>query len=341
LATAIASIGHLPGKLKWLAGRAWRKLGLPQRQRPAILMYHRIAVAAGDPWDLCVSPDNFASQLQALKRRRRVLPLQEFAARLACGSLPSNALAITFDDGYACNAEVAAPLLVEARLPATIFLCTGMIDTPCWFWWDALEEIVMTHGGAALQFDAKADPIQLGAIDAPEVRRQWRAFVTPPTPRQAAYLELWSRLKIMSEPERQAAMANLYTQSGISREAPPVARAMSIAQARILAGQPGIEIGAHTITHPALGEIAADAQRTEITTSKSACEGMVGRRVASFAYPYGSYSAETARLAHEAGLVQACTTVAEPVAATSGLHTLPRYQVLDWTGDVLVRRLGL
>ncbi|UVC11643.1 polysaccharide deacetylase family protein [Rhizobium sp. TH2] len=332
---------HLSGKLKVLAGRAWRKLGLPQPQRPAILMYHRIAIAAGDPWDLCVSPDNFTSQLQALKRRRCVLSLPEFAARHADGSLPGNAVAITFDDGYACNAEIAAPLLVEAGLPATIFLCTGMIDASRWFWWDALEEIVMTHAGSTLQLDAETEPVQLGPIDASEVRRRWRAFITQPTARQAAYIALWSRLKFMSEPDRQAAMISLHTQSGVSANAPVAARSMSLTQTRVLASRPGIEIGAHTVTHPALGEISSDAQRLEITTSKVACEGMIGRPVVSFAYPYGSHTAETARLVREAGLMQACTTIAEPVSATSDRSTLPRYQVLDWSGDVLVRKLGL
>jgi peptidoglycan/xylan/chitin deacetylase (PgdA/CDA1 family) len=328
-------------KLNTLAGRAWRKLGLPWTPYPAILMYHRIAIAAADPWDLCVSPDNFASQLQALKRRRRVFSLPEFAARHADGSLPGNALAVTFDDGYACNAEIAVPMLVEAGLPATIFLCTGMIDTPRWFWWDALEEIVMTHAGSALQLDPETEPVKLGPIDAFEVRGLWRAFATRPTPRQAAYLALWTRLKLMSEPERQAAMARLYAQSGVSTQAPAAARAMSLVQARALADRPGIEIGAHTVAHPALGEISSDAQHLEITKSKVACEGMIGRPVVSFAYPYGSHTAETARLVRDAGLMQACTTIAEPVSATSDRWTLPRYQVLDLSGDVLVRKLGL
>jgi peptidoglycan/xylan/chitin deacetylase (PgdA/CDA1 family) len=328
-------------RIRVLAGRGWRKLGLPQRQRPVILMYHRIAVAAGDPWDLCVAPDNFRSQLQVLKRRRRVFSLPEFAARHADGSLPGNAVAITFDDGYACNAEIAAPLLVEARLPATIFLCTGMIGTPRWFWWDALEEIVMTHVGSSLQLDPATDPVQLGPIDTSEVRRQWRAFVTKPTPRQAAYISLWSGLKFMSEPQRQAAMANLHAQSSVSWEAQAAARPMSLGQARLVAGQPGIEIGAHTLTHPPLGEISPDAQRFEIAESKVACESIVGKPVASFAYPYGSHTAETARLVREVGMAQACTTVAEQVSAASERFMLPRRQVLDWSGNFFLRNLGL
>jgi peptidoglycan/xylan/chitin deacetylase (PgdA/CDA1 family) len=332
---------EVSGKIRILAGRAWRRLGLPQRQRPAILMYHRIAIAAGDPWDLCVSPDNFASQLQALKRRRQVFSLPEFAARHADGSLPPNAVAITFDDGYACNAEIAAPLLAEAGLPATIFLCTGMIDTSRWFWWDGLEEIVMTHEGPTLQLDPGAEPVRLGPIDASETRRIWRASSIKSTTRQAAYLALWSRLKFMSEEERQTAMTGLHAQSGVSTEAPASARPMSLVQARHISGQPGIEIGAHTRTHPPLGEISANTQRVEIAESMMACESIIGKPVASFAYPYGSHTAVTARLVREVGMAQACTTVAQQISAASERFTLPRCQVLDWPGDAFLRNLSL
>jgi peptidoglycan/xylan/chitin deacetylase (PgdA/CDA1 family) len=37
-------------------------------------------------------------------------------------------LAITFDDGYACWHEHAAPILVELGIPAVFFVCSGFID---------------------------------------------------------------------------------------------------------------------------------------------------------------------------------------------------------------------
>ena len=109
---------------------------------PLILMYHRIAEAKVDPWRLAVSPNLFDEQLALLKKRRIVLPLVEFGLLHRGGRLPAKAVAITFDDGYACNALAAAPLLAKHSAPATIFLATGWISSPKEFWWDALERII-------------------------------------------------------------------------------------------------------------------------------------------------------------------------------------------------------
>ena len=81
----------------------------PRRPRPVILMYHRIAEALIDPWDLAVSPDRFAEQLDCLRRSRHPLRLSEFIARLRDGTLPDDAVAVTFDDGYADNFLAAKP----------------------------------------------------------------------------------------------------------------------------------------------------------------------------------------------------------------------------------------
>ena len=94
---------------------------------PSILMYHRLVARldAPDPTGNSISAAAFESQLQwLLGRRYACLPL---AAIAAGGSLPNRAFAITFDDGYRDNYEVAWPILRRFGLTATVFLVTDCI----------------------------------------------------------------------------------------------------------------------------------------------------------------------------------------------------------------------
>ena len=102
-----------------------RVIGRPILGR-SILLYHRVANADIDPWNLAVSPDEFERQLAGL-RKKEVLPLRQFVRLHSQKKLPQNAVAITFDDGYACNALVAAPILESFGYPATFFVVSDAI----------------------------------------------------------------------------------------------------------------------------------------------------------------------------------------------------------------------
>lgn len=99
-----------------------------------ILLYHRVAEAAFDPWGLCVPADRFREHLAMLAAERCVLPLDDLVSRLANGDTRRFATAITFDDGYADNLAVAAPLLAEAGLHATLFVTTGAVGAETFAW---------------------------------------------------------------------------------------------------------------------------------------------------------------------------------------------------------------
>ncbi|WP_457796810.1 polysaccharide deacetylase family protein [Methylocystis sp. S23] len=68
----------------------------------------------------------------------------------------------------------------------------------------------------------------------------------------------------------------------------------------------GVEIGGHGVSHAALDMLSRDEAEAEIFCCKATLEAHLGKRVESFAYPYGLYSRETRRLVAEAGYVSAC-----------------------------------
>jgi peptidoglycan/xylan/chitin deacetylase (PgdA/CDA1 family) len=93
-----------------------------------ILTYHR--VNARHPGDrLTVHPAAFRAQMEAiLSRGRPVFSLASALPFLRGGEPgPTDAVALTFDDGYEDNFRVALPILEELGLKATVFVATGFL----------------------------------------------------------------------------------------------------------------------------------------------------------------------------------------------------------------------
>jgi peptidoglycan/xylan/chitin deacetylase (PgdA/CDA1 family) len=90
----------------------------------SVLVYHSISSPPEPlPADADISPRRFEQQLRWLKRRRRVVPLDETLRSPASRRL----VAITFDDGYRDNLTIALPLLEKFQLPMTLFVAAGFV----------------------------------------------------------------------------------------------------------------------------------------------------------------------------------------------------------------------
>jgi peptidoglycan/xylan/chitin deacetylase (PgdA/CDA1 family) len=254
---------------------------------------------------------------------------------------------VTFDDGYADNVETALPLLKQQRIPATVFLTTGAIDARREFWWDELARVLLEAGPLPGMLELRrGDWIYQQALDADAMagvgvtgHRSWRAWEEPPTVRHRMYYELWQRLYPLAHDRRQALLDDLLEWAGLEPRMRRTHRLVSLAEAQQLAQESLIEIGAHTVTHPPLTTLDPVARDRELQKSKRVLEEMVRREVSSFAYPHGDHNTATVSAVRAAGFTAACTTAAATLSAASALLTLPRYQVLDWSGDELSARL--
>jgi len=303
----------------------------PRRPRPVILMYHRVAEEPFDPWGTTVSPARLAEQLAWLICDRTVLPLAEFAARKSEGTLPDDAVALTFDDGYACNAEIAAPMLERFRAAATFFLTIDAIEKSRPFWWDELEEITLGHEGPALFLDRNR--ISLGSKQAGD--RRWKPAAPPRTPRQQAYHQLQRTLVTRKPAEIDRAMSELRSQTCA---AAPSKGPMTADAVRRIAGS-RIDFGSHSLSHAWLTSLSQAEQSAEIRTSADRCATLTGSRPRSFAYPFGDFDRHSIRLAEDAGYDCACSTEAAVVTPTSAPFALPRVQVGNWSAKRLQRVL--
>ena len=339
----ITSAGNILGQQ---LRRRWRRLANAVAQPPLILMYHRIALDDIDPWQLCVSPQNFAAQMEVLRDRRQPIRLTELTRELEEGRCPRGAVVVTFDDGYRDNLLEALPVLEAFDVPATVFCTAGVVGREEPFWWDRLAGLLLgpqslppalhldmggNHRFIELQVAARYD----AADRAADQRRQ--NDEAPTSARLAFYREVWGWLRPLAESDRAPVLDQIARWS--TAAGADVPRPLSREQAQTLAASPLIEIGAHSVTHAALSTLTPSAQRAEIVQSKVQLEALVGRPVLSFAYPFGDQGSDTAALVREAGFRSSCTTEAAAVRARTDPFQLPRIAVGDWDGDTLARAL--
>ena len=86
----------------------------------------------------------------------------------------------------------------------------------------------------------------------------------------------------------------------------------------------GVEIGAHTVTHPLLDSLTDAEQQTEIHDSKRLLEERLGTPVTSFCYPAGHFNNASLRLVESAGYAQAVVTPWTRGLIRGGRFTLKR-----------------
>jgi peptidoglycan/xylan/chitin deacetylase (PgdA/CDA1 family) len=318
----------------WLATRG--------RSRALILVYHRVTELRSDPWALAVPPRRFERHLEVLRRQCSAISLDELRVGLRDGRLPERAVVVTFDDGYRDNFTEARPLLERYQVPATFFVCTGPVGSGEPFWWDVLDGLVL--GAAPLPPSltvqlgsttfrwARPDPMDERTDDS-AAGRAWRGWEPPRTVRQRLFVDLWRGLRELPDAQRWDGLRELAAQIHDSGAIPVRGVSLDAEEIACLSGGDLFEIGAHSVRHSMLSTLSEEEQRREVVLSRQELESITGRRVGTFAYPFGTgeaYTRTTSRLVREAGYDCACTVDTRVVTRSTNPFAMPRIYAQDW-----------
>src|SRR5215218_7650889 len=104
-----------------------------------ILLWHNVEGTWYHPSRPGAGIQGLSRQLRYLRRFATIVPLTHALKTLSAGDLlPSRAVALTFDDGYQDNLNLAVPLLQELGLPATFFLIPGLLSREVKPWWELI-----------------------------------------------------------------------------------------------------------------------------------------------------------------------------------------------------------
>jgi peptidoglycan/xylan/chitin deacetylase (PgdA/CDA1 family) len=290
----------------------------------AILRYHAVCGEEGHRYaspGICISPAAFERHVRYLASNYAVLPLPEVVERLRTSrALPRNAVAITFDDGYADNLA-AARTLARHGLTATFYLTAGCLADGAPFWPAELRMLLPAVRGATLRLRVDGRSIEVPLAGTGDLEGATR-IVT-------------KLFKSQPIPVRES----LRDQLRAAAQRPGMPRVMltwdEVAEMRRL----GMTIGSHTMTHPNLPSAGPAAATQEIVESKARLEHETGERVTMFSYPNGGAeryeTPELRRVVAGAGFSGATTSRNGFARAASDLYALERVQVHERLEDLV------
>jgi peptidoglycan/xylan/chitin deacetylase (PgdA/CDA1 family) len=281
----------------------------------AILRYHAVCEphAGYAAPGICLPPAQFEEQVSYLAANYRVLPLPDAADALRRGvSLPANAVAITFDDGYADN-FAAAQTLARYGLTATFYITAGCLAGGAPFWPSELRSLIRSLQLPQIELEAGDVRVALRVSTAQE--------------RAAAVSALTKVFKANPIRIREALRERLRELAGNTEVPSPM---LTWHQVKTM-HRMGMNIGSHTMTHPNLPNAGLEDAKLEIVGSKRTLEEHLDAPVTMFSYPNGGadryMTPDVAALVREAGYVAATTSRNAFAGAGSDLFALERVQV--------------
>ncbi len=235
--------------------------------------------------------------MEYIKRHFRVISLRDAVLNNAFSQADTPTVAITFDDGFYNTYDVAFPVLRELNLPATVFLCTDLVDSDDTVWFCRLNDA-------------------LARTTLPVFEWQGNRFsINTPAHKSRVSGMLQADLKKLPPTALITQLAQICESLGYDLAAPlphdsPFHMLDAAAISEMLKSGL-IEFGAHTASHTILARIDKARQREEITRSIAAVEYLTGAPCRFFAYPNGTsedYNDVSMDLLREQGILAAVTT---------------------------------
>ncbi len=281
--------------------------------RLSIFIFHRVLPEPDPLFPDAVDAKRFDQVVGWIRGWFNILPLDAAVASLKARSLPARAAAITFDDGYADNHSLALPVLRRHGATATFFIATGFLDGGR-MWNDSVIESVRLCRSPRLDLEH----LGLGShsLDSNGARR-------------TAIVSVIRQIKYRPPEQRQQLTCEI---ADAARVQLPEDLMMTSSQVRAM-HQAGMQIGAHTVTHPILARVDEQTARREMAESRDALQSITGSRIGLFAYPNGKpgvdYLAEHVGMAEALGFDAAVTTGWGAASAATNLFQIPRFTPWD------------
>ncbi|HUM05570.1 MAG TPA: polysaccharide deacetylase family protein [Terriglobales bacterium] len=274
------------------------------RPRVLVLGYHSVVENPQDTANtirISHARASFEAQIGALARHFNPVTIEQVREFAAEGKpLPPRSAAVTFDDGFADNHDVATPILNRYGVPATFYIMVNAVDTgtPPWY--------------ARLNFAFNTTAVR--EWKHPENNRTFA--IASDDGKKAALNVVWDLGAALAG----AAQEQFIRQIEESLQVEPLDRKsglmMNWDQVRALKNA-GHTIGGHTLSHPNLAHVTEVDARAEIQGCKQRLDEKLGQPIQHFSYPHPAlephWNQRTLQITREAGFKSAVLTTTGPV----------------------------
>jgi peptidoglycan/xylan/chitin deacetylase (PgdA/CDA1 family) len=279
----------------------------------AVLMYHEVL---GDDdsieaWS-AVRASDLRRQIEYLKSAVDIMSIDEALTR---GDAVRPAAVLTFDDGGAGNYQYLLPVVEEARVPVTVFVATGHVESGRVYWFDRVVNALQVV--KPLSLDLRDAGLSVYAVGPPSGADNWAQIQRLLLDIKAAGVERNEELGTLVEERARAA--------GAAVRAP--LQPMTIEQVRKLAACPHVTIGAHSHAHSLLTQMSAADATADVAMSRRLLQQWTGQSVEHFAYPSGGYDASVREIVVGCGFRTAFGTEKRLWRSGSDLFAIPRLSI--------------
>ncbi len=267
-----------------------------------ILMYHRVlpvykencSIEAG----MYVEPETFEKHISYLSENFEICSFKRISDfDTQDGRKTGKPICVlTFDDGWHDFYRYAFPIIKKYKVPATVFLPTGLIGTGETFWTEELSALFKRKGdlGGSLHKSENSHVEEIEVLKGSMESRLEGAINLLKPLREEMIAETLEELKVrwsIESSEKERSFLNwdevieMY-ESGL------------------------VTFGSHTVSHRILTTLNPGEIRRELEESRNQLieKGVVDSSAIPFSYPNGNYDAHIIELARESGYSLGVTT---------------------------------
>ena len=247
------------------------------RQKTAVILYFHSISNDRDGQQNYIGPgitasdETFRKYMRLLRERFQPITLDDLADWISGNKeIPERSVAVTFDDGFADNYHLAAPIMENFGIRGTFYLTTGCVENQTLPWFCKLLYLFeLAKNQGIILHDQYA-------------KKKWQ--LDSPQEHQEAYLFHARQCAALSWKQQNERVQWLEKHLSFKYNDSDAPRMMTWKMARELI-QKGHNIGNHTYSHPNIGHTSPEDWHVEIVEAHHSLEKKLEQTPKHFSYP--------------------------------------------------------